>query len=502
MHAAATAQELRREKLARHLERLAAAAPRSLQAHARLLHRDDRGRPLRAARHHAEWCYYLEAPWLHGDERYRWLVLVAPPGYAKSTWGTRVYGSWRCGVTPSVRIGMISNTAGLAQGMAADIRGTIEGGWFQRTYGVEPGDPWRDDEFWTSGSRDRTNPTVLAAGVYSSVVQGHRFDEILLDDPTTELEARSQEIMAKQSRWVRNTLIKRLPPDKRPPHGDGRAVAVMTRWSPGDLVPTLEDEGFTVVRMPALGYWDRSIDPLTGQLVYGTAALWPEMETEAQLQAMRARDPINFDLVMQGDEKAATGGDMFKEEQFLHGVPPQAGAYRDVRMYVDTSGGRKRNKGDYFAIGTVACEQQRPRDWVRDVYRARLTAPDQLKRVVEQAELVQRMCGRLDAVHVEPKNEGIALEQNLASETRLPLVPPDGAWMQGDKEWRAIPLATGYRVGRVWHPEGEAWVAIYEGEAKLFPDGPHDDMVDAVAGAYAHTGAAGPQLRVLRPGRR
>jgi phage terminase large subunit-like protein len=494
---AAPLGELRREKLARRLQQLAEAAPRSLQAHARLLHRDDRGRPLRAALHHAEWCYYLEAPWLHGDERYRWLVLVAPPGYAKSTWGTRVYGSWRVGTDPDVRIGLVSNTASLAYAMASDIQGTVEQQWYERAYGVRPAEPWRSDMFWTSGSRDRTNPTVMASGI-GGPVQGHRYDEILLDDPTTELEARSADVMVKQRRWVRNTLLKRFPADRRPPHGDGRMVVPLTRWAPGDLVPVLEEEGFTVVRMPALGYWDRRIDPMTGDVVYGTTALWSEMETAAQLEAMRARDPINFDLVMQGDERAASGGDLFDEANFQHGYPPQPGQYSQVVMYVDTAGGRKKTKGDYFAIGTVALQANGLRDWVRDVYRNRLTAPDQQAQVVARAELVQRMCGRLDAVVIEPKNEGIALEQNLAASSRLPLQEPDPDWMKGDKEWRAIPLATGYRVRRVWHPQGEPWVPLFEGEARLFPDGAHDDMVDAVAGAYAKTGATGPRLRVLR----
>jgi phage terminase large subunit-like protein len=496
-----TAGELRREALARRLQGLADAAPRSMQAHARLLHRDDRGKPLRAALHHAEWCYYMEAPWLHNDERYRWCAIVAPPGYAKSTWCTRVYGSWRTGTDPGVRIGLISNTASLAESFAQDIRGVIEGSWYQRAYGVTPHArlPWRDGEFWTSGSRDRSNPSVHATGI-GGPVQGHRYDEILLDDPTTEQEARSQTIMSQQRRWVRNTLIKRLPPDKRPPDGDGRMVASMTRWAPGDLVPLLEEEGFTIIRMPALGYWDRSIDPMTGELVYGTAPLWGQMESQAQLEAMRALDPINFDLVMQGDEKAASGGIMFDEANFQWGWPPQPGGYSNVTMYVDTSGGRKKTQGDYFAIVTIAIQADGSRDWVRDVYRDRLTAPDQQTTVVARAEMLQQMCGRLDAVIIEPKNEGIALAQNLAATARLPLQEPDPDWMKGDKEWRAIPLATGYRVRRIWHPRDEAWVPTFQGELKQFPDGPNDDMVDAAAGAYAATSQSGVRLRVLRRG--
>ena len=50
----------------------------------------------------------------------------------------------------------------------------------------------------------------------------------------------------------------------------------------------------------------------------------------------------------------------------------------------------------------------------------------------------------------------------------------------------------------MWHPEGEAWVPAYENELVPFPDGVHDDQVDAAGGAFNQMATdAGMKIRVL-----
>jgi predicted phage terminase large subunit-like protein len=50
-----------------------------------------------------------------------------------------------------------------------------------------------------------------------------------------------------------------------------------------------------------------------------------------------------------------------------------------------------------------------------------------------------------------------------------------------DKIVRATPLATAYENGLVRHLEGKNWTHRFEQELSLFPDGAHDDQVDAAA---------------------
>jgi predicted phage terminase large subunit-like protein len=53
-----------------------------------------------------------------------------------------------------------------------------------------------------------------------------------------------------------------------------------------------------------------------------------------------------------------------------------------------------------------------------------------------------------------------------------------------DKVVRATPLATAYENGLVRHLEDKPWTQKFENELTNFPDGAHDDQVDAAAHAH------------------
>lgn len=475
--------ELKREKLARHIHELYEAAPNSLRAHTQLFHRTPEDSRIVPARHHQEWVDVLE-----DRETYPWVCVVAPPGYAKSTWFSMAYPAWRIGQTGGrVRIGLIANTATQAQGFAQAIRDVVDTPEYRRAYpdalpDYERG--WRISE-WAMTNCPQGQTLSLTAAGYQGPILGKRFDEIILDDPTTWDEARSVATMEKQRHWLRSTLITRFPPGKRPPHGHGgRMVVVLTRWSEQDLVPTLEELGFKIIRMPALGYWDRVVDEETGELLYGMEPLWPETEPLEQLEAERDEDELIFELVKQGNPRVLAG-DTFNADNFQRGEPPAQ--FDRVVQYVDTAGGRDRKKGDWFALLTMG---RKGRDiWVVDVVRKRMGAPDQQAAVKAAAEKWSP-----DMIFIEAKNEGVALYQQLVQEARLPLQLQD---VTKDKEFRAIPLSNAYRARMVWHDEGAKWRRSFEAELEAFPAGAHDDQVDAAAGAFNALDEDGPRVRVL-----
>lgn len=492
------AEEIARERVTDYLLRLSELAPTSLAAHSTLFHRTDMGRPIVPARHHMEWIRILE-----DAKKYRWVVIVAPPGSAKSTFVSMIYPSWRIGATGGkIRIGMVSNTAQLVFDFVRSIEKTIESEWYQKIYkGVEP-DPkrgWSRDRFWVKGSRDAANPTLMAAGI-GGPLQGKRFDEIILDDPTTWENARSENTMEGQRHWLKALLLKRFPPGMGPPDGKGRMVVICTRWSERDLVPTLQDVGFKVITMPALGYWDRE-EYEDGSVVYGEDPLWPETESRQQLLAEREEDEIVFELVKQGNP-AILSGDVFNSTNFQYGKLPRRDQFKQVVSYVDTAGGKDRDKGDFFAEVTVGLRDDDGVEevWIMNVERGRISAPDQERAVIRVSEDEGL---RPDLVCIEDVGEGIALYQRLVQNTRLPLraVTPIR-----DKEFRAIPLANAYRARKVFHPatptggggwEAPRWVRSLEAELAAFPNGAHDDQVDAASGAYANSTNSGPRVRAL-----
>ena len=492
---------LARERIRRDLVRLAEMAPGSLSAHATLFHRTSEDRPVVPARHHEEWVQFA-----HDVQNHRWIVIICPPGYAKSTWWSVIYPSWRIGVTGGrVRIGLISNTANLTYGFARDIMKTIQDPLYQQVYGVRPdySRGWSQKQFWTSGSVDPRNPTVLATGI-GGPIQGKRFDEIICDDLTTWEDARSDTVMEGQRHFLKALLIKRFPPGMGPPSGGGRMVVAMTRWAERDLVPTFQELGFKIITMPALGYWDRHEDE-AGRITWGEEALWPQVESRERLEREREEDPLVFELVKQGNT-SVVGGDVFHVDRLNYGPMPPREELDSIVQYVDTAGGKDRAKGDYFVLATVGLRGEEV--WILDIVRGRFPAPEQERLVIEHGAPATEGGWGPDQVVVEDKNEGTALYQRLIVNTRLPLLayPP-----VKDKEFRAIPIANAVNTHRVWiplRPNGTApvWARSLVAEFDSFPRSEHDDQVDAVAGAFNHTGSGGPRLRVLsspgRPGRR
>jgi len=506
-----------REKANRQLRKLAQEAPQSLAAHAALCHRTDRNDPLTPAPVHAEILRILQ-----DRVNFRWVVIVVPPAYGKSTWVSVAYPSWRIGVEKGrIRIGLISNTSTQAEGFGSGIAATIESTRYQRVYGVKPDyrQGWSQNQRWVSGSLDKVNPTLMCAGHGSDIILGKRFDEIILDDPTTWDEARSPATMEGQKFWLKGTLLKRFPAGLGPPDGEGRMVVVLTRWSDDDLVEEFRNLGFKIVTIPALGWWDRRVtcaeckeerDPELYAILqrcehcdsteppdmeWGEEPLWPEQETKEALEDERELEPITFELVKQGDTRAVSG-DTFDVHKFNYGPLPEYG-WESVAQYVDTASGMDRAKGDYFVIATIGIREEGLQAWIIDLVRDRVPAPEQEKLVAATFERMSALAS-IGQVVIETKNEGIALWQRLVTSTRLPLIafsPED------DKEFRAIPWANMVNSGRVWIPEGARWRMACVNEHKGFPKTSgrrKDDIVDSCAGAFNHTDATGPRIRVLR----
>lgn len=492
--------ELERAELAQRWEALAAAAPTDIAAHAELLHHTNDGRPITFPPHMQVWAYLAQQ-----IERYRWLCVVAPTGYAKTTFWSIIYPAWELGRNPRLRYGLISNTAGQAYENSKAVQAIVQLPLYRAVYGPEtapaPEWGWAQDKWYLRGGVGPPTPSMLAMGMDGPIL-GRRYDRIVLDDPTTQEQARSRTTMQEQRKKLRATIVTRFPPGQRPPENrpdmTSRMVVVCTRWSTRDLVPDLEDLGFKIITMPALGYWDATRDPATGQWVWGTAPLWGEVEGLQQLLLLQQAYGALFDLVWQGNAQAGIGGTMFNPQHFQRAQCPYK-HMDQVTSWVDTSSGKSRERGDYFVMATLGVNGTRTdpgaETWVINVNRERYNTLVQEDQVEREAELLYRMGCPVQAVWISTTNEGGAsLYQRLVARTRLPLM--EGSERE-DKEFRATPLAAAYRLRYVWHDEAH-WNGPYEAELELFPQGDYDDQVDSAAGAYKQMGAPGAQMRVLR----
>jgi predicted phage terminase large subunit-like protein len=423
-----------------------------------------------AADHHKTW---LRAAMTHPR-----LLVVAPPESAKSTWLGVILMAWQIGRNPLSTNFFGSVTAAQARDRLAVVAQTIRHNpRFRAVFpNVQP-DPvrgWRADTInvWDSGGGDYAawldrlsregepkDATLYAAGVSGQGVIGRRFSGlIVLDDPQDFENARTAAGRERVLRWFRQTLLTRAT-------ADARIVVVMTRWARDDLAGELaHTPGWHAITVPAIGPEGQSY--------------WPDHWPLERLKARRREiGAALFRATYQADP-AGLSGAVFRAEWFRRwdSVPD----FKQVVTFWDLAIGQ-RETSDYTAGVTAGLTADNDL-YILRVRRGHWTFHEQMKRVKRAAEEDRAHYGRLDAVGVEAVQYQIAAAQELLRTTTLPVLPvrPDR-----DKVARAQGVAARAEAGKVLADRGAAWWPDYVDELIDFPNGAHDDQVDATSGAWA-----------------
>lgn len=107
-------------------------------------------------------------------------------------------------------------------------------------------------------------------------------------------------------------------------------------------------------------------------------------------------------------------------------------------------------------------------------FKERVEYPE-LKRIVQQYYDKQPA-----TVYIEDKASGQQLVQDFRRSSRMPVLPViPGREIPLSKDERLNLCSPLFEAGKVFLPEGEKWVSDYVSELCLFPNGSHDDEVDA-----------------------
>ena len=180
---------------------------------------------------------------LEGLAAGRWdrLMLLLPPGSAKSTYASLLFPPWFMANRPWAQVIAASHTAGLARSFGRGVRALIQE--HESRLGLT----------LDANNRSAGRFGVVGGGSYFATgvrgpITGRRADLVLIDDPVkSQAEADSGLARDHVWDWFRSDLITRLKPG-------GRVVLVMTRWHPDDLGGRLlsASDAWRVVRLPAL----------------------------------------------------------------------------------------------------------------------------------------------------------------------------------------------------------------------------------------------------------
>jgi hypothetical protein len=163
------------------------------------------------------------------------LILLAPPGAAKSTYVSVVGSSWAMGRKPNTQVILASYATGIAAKQSRKVRSIVRDPRYTAIWDGRPtlADDQRAIDDWslTNGS------SFMAAGMLAGIT-GNRCDLLLIDDPVANREqADSATIREKIYSEYIDTAMTRAKPWMS-------VVMVMTRWQEEDLVGMILPENY------------------------------------------------------------------------------------------------------------------------------------------------------------------------------------------------------------------------------------------------------------------
>jgi predicted phage terminase large subunit-like protein len=271
--------------------------------------------------------------------------------------------------------------------------------------------------------------------------------------------------------WYFNTLLSRLD-DKQ----NGAIVLVMQRLHEDDLAGVLlrGSDAWTVVSLPAIAEQDEEIPIGNGQIHYRRAGdvLHPEREPREVLESLRAQLGAETFAAQYQQQPVAPGGAMIKRDSVRrYDQLPKSG-----RIYQSWDVAHKQGEeNDYSVCITLLVHENKY--YVIHVLRGRFEFPILRTKVFDQAKV-----HKASQILIEDAGFGTALIQELKT-AHFSVV---GVKPEYDKKIRMAIQSAKFENGQVFFPKEAPWLADFEAEVFAFPNGRHDDQVDALSQALGH----------------
>ncbi len=408
------------------------------------------------------------------------LMVLMPPGSAKSTYASILFPAWWFVHHPRSSIIAASHTAGLAEHFGRQVRALIteHGGLLE--YGLA-----RDNRAAARWQTTRRGE-YFATGVRGPIT-GRRADLAIIDDPIkSHAEVDNTRARDNLWNWYRSDLTTRLKPR-------GRVILAMTRWHEDDLAGRLLTHNaaeWRVVRIPALA---ESGDPL-GRT--SGDPIWPEWEDRSALLRKRVAAGERVWLALFQQSPRPMQGALFRVERIEIVEPsPAETMVRCVRAWDLAATPDSGSNDPDWTVGLKLGVQRDGRWVVLDIVRFR-GSPGAVRDALVAAA---RADGHAVMIGL-PEDPGQAGRSQAGDFIRqLAGYHATASRETGSKVTRATPVAAQVEAGNLLLVRADWNGALLE-ELRDFPYGRKDDQVDALSRAFMLlTESAAPTRRISIP---
>jgi len=317
-------------------------------------------------------------------------------------------------------------------------------------------------EFVTSQNR-----SITAVGV-GGTLTGKGADLIIVDDPIkNDKEANSENRRDSIMEWFSATLLTRLEPG-------GSVVLVMTRWHEDDLGGRLMNKSnWDTLIFPAIANEKDILNRSKEE------ALWPERYSRKDLLEKKERIGQYWFAGLYQQEPAPNDGGLFKREQFQYFNLQNDmiiingkfnGKLNEIYFTCDLAISTS-DKADYTVIAIFTTDELN-RLILIDLFRDKIELTKH-KHIIEKLYRKYRPA----LIGVESVQYQASLFYQL-SDLGLPVVK---LIPKKDKFSRALPLSALAEGGKILINRNINIASDIEKELVNFPNGKHDDIVDALS---------------------
>lgn len=427
--------------------------------------------------HQAKICKALQRVYTGRTNR---LIINVPPRSGKTEVAVKAFIAWAMGLSPDSEFIHASYSKRLATANAYDIRAMMQHEAYKLVF------PWlklQDDSKAKDEFRTTAGGIVYATGAEGTIT-GYGASKmresfggaIIIDDPHKAGEATSPVMRQSVIDWYQSTIQSRL---NKP---DGPIIIIMQRLHEEDLSGWLLNGG-------SGERWEHLVIPARDE---SGQSFWPEQFPPEMLDRLELTSPYVFaGQYMQ--RPAPLGGGIFKDEwwRFFDAMPP----LKHRSIYADTAQ-KTKEQNDYSVLQCWGVTQDNQMVML-DMARGKWEAPEleTMARAFWQKHNSQTYYGPLRAFKVEDKVSGTGLIQKLKREG-IPIVPIQ---RNVDKVTRAFDAAPYIQSGNVYLMRSTPHLADFLAESAVFPNGSHDDMIDATMSAISDLTApqSAPAIRTL-----
>ena len=402
------------------------------------------------------------------------VIINLPPRHMKSALVSILYTAWRLGRDPTVKFICISYGDDLAHDLSSQTRKVMRSELYRRIFPSTILDKSAVDHIRTTQGGYRYATAV------GSDITGFGADEIIIDDPVQPEDVHSERVMQKVRDWVESSVRTRFNDPSK-----GAMILVMHRLGPDDLSGTLGPCADYILKLPLIAekrehfiYNDRDLmirevgEPLN-----------PARINIEEVEKIKARcAPHVFEGQYQQRPRASTSGYCDLTRLVRYAEAPQFEAIVHSWDIAATKGA-----GDWTVctiLGLARDPAGKDRLYLTGIVRMRVELPE-----VREAMIGYDRLDKPSLIIMDGNGVGRGIYQDLWGRGFRHLITGDSIITSAtdDLKQRRFNEALFYLYdGFVQLPVSMPGLESLFDEMAAFPEGKHDDQVDALCTVAAY----------------